>query len=66
MSRPAVTGNGGKGDWKRPGDASKFDRNYIIALGATCPKCGGISGGCHYCGNEKIFDPDYYYRLGGS
>jgi len=66
MSRPATTGNGGKGHWFRPNNRVKYEWNYIKTYGILCPKCGGVQGKCHYCNGKKIFDPKYYYQLGGS
>lgn len=60
---PATSGRGGKGGKYRPVNTKMFDRNFIRAFGATCPKCNGV--GCSHCEAGKIYSPDHYYRLGG-
>lgn len=66
MSKPANANTNGKGDQYRPINKERYDWNYIKTCGVTCPKCDGIQGGCHYCDGKKLFDPEYYYALGGT
>jgi len=36
-----------KGDWYRPVDQKKFQRNYLRIFGRECPECKGQ--GCSRC-----------------
>ena len=45
-----MDGDAGKGDWYRPVNRQKYDRNYLMIFGDACPNCGGAEGRqCSIC-----------------